>query len=251
VLAAGVIIAALAGCDNASSVEAQAPAQDQARASDKKAPTPRDIGAVAPPNAGDAQTAAAQTGGEELDPRPVYDLLAEAVEAAVKVDTFDDLAERFTEPDRKRLGRVPDDALNAQTSALQDAWKQRFDGEFNIIDSAANFKPMTRIERLQPAGDGHERARVVVQPREANQKPYELVLVREDKKWRIDLPDDVDREKLQDALAQRLGALKQQSAKWATDEIPAHRDVAYEALSAMAQPPPSKPNAQHSQRSAR
>jgi len=146
---------------------------------------------------------------------------------------------------------VPDDALNAQTSALQDAWKQRFDGEFNIIDSAANFKPMTRIERLQPAGDGNERARAVVQPREANQKPYELVLVREDKKWRIDLPDDVDRQKLQDALAQRLGALKQQSAKWTTDEIPAHRDVAYEALSAMAQPPPSKPNAQHSQRSAR
>jgi hypothetical protein len=186
-----------------------------------------------------------------LEPQPIYDLLAEVVEAAVKVDTFDDLAERFTAADRKRLGRVPKKALSVQAAAMRDAWQQRFEGEFNIIDSAANFKPMTRIEPLQSAGDGNERARVVVQPREANQRPFELVLVREEKKWRLDLPDGVDRQKLQDALAQRLDALKQQSAKWTTDEIPAHRDVAYEALSALAQPPPTKPNAPRGQQPGR
>ena len=221
-LAAAVMVAVFVGCEREASVDAG----PQATAS---------------PSDGDAQTAAAEAGGPELEPRPVYDLLAETVEAAVKVDTFDDLKERFAEADRKRLGRVPKDAVNAQTTALRDAWKARFDEEFNIIDSTGNFRLMTRIERLAPAGDT-ERARVVVQPREPGQHPFELVLVREDEKWRIDLPDDVDRQKLQDALAQRLDALKQQSDKWTTDLVPAHRDVAYEVLSVMAQPTPKKPN---------
>jgi hypothetical protein len=240
VLAFVMAAAALAGCDGEASVESPAQPQDQA-AADKKAPTPRDItDAIASANDGDAQTAAASD-GPELDPRPVYDLLAETVEAAVKVDTFDDLVERFAEADRKRLGRVSKDALNAQTTALRDAWKARFEEEFNIIDTAANFKLMTRVERLPSAGET-ERARVVVQPREPGQRPLELVLVREDEKWRIDLPDDIDRQKLQDALAQRLGALKQESAKW-TEQVQGHRDVAYQALSAMAQPIPDKPTA--------
>jgi hypothetical protein len=240
---AAVMAAAVFGCEREASVDAGPQAQDQAPAGGKKAPTPRDIaGPPASPNDGDAQAAAAAGSGPELEPRPVYDLLGEVVEAAVKVDTFDDLAERFAEADRKRLGRVPEDALNGQTAALRDAWKARFDEEFNIIDTSANFKLMTRIERVAPAGD-RERARVVVQPREPNQKPFALALVREDEKWRIDLPDDVDRQKLQDTLGKRLDALKQQSAKWTTDQVPAHRDVAYEVLSAMAQPPPGKPNA--------
>jgi hypothetical protein len=236
-------VAALVGCEREASVDAGPRAQDQAPASDKKAPTPRDVADVtAAPNDGDAQTAAAaQAGGPELDPRPVYDLLAETVEAAVKVDTFDDLKERFAEDDRKRLGRVPKDALNAQTTALRDAWKARFEEEFNIIDSAASFKLMTRVERLAAAGET-ERARVVVQPREPGQRPFALALVREDEKWRIDLPDGVDRQKLQDTLAQRLDGLKQQAATW-TEHVQAHRDVAFQALSAMAQPLPDKPNA--------
>ena len=239
---AAVMVVALAGCEREASVEAGAQTQDPAP-SGKKAPTPRDIpDATASANDADARTAAAETGGPELEPRPVYDLLAEAVEAAVKVDTFDDLTERFTKADRKRLGRVPKHALNAQTTALRDAWKARFDEEFNIIDAAGSFKLMTRIERLQPAGD-QERARVIVQPRDPGDRPFELVLAREEEKWRIDLPDDVDRQKLQDALGQRLDALKQQSVKWTANQVPAHRDVAYEALSAMAQPPPKKPNA--------
>lgn len=221
---AALMAAALAGCERDASVNAGAQ------------------GAAVATNDGDARTAAANAGDAELNPQPVYDLLAETVEAAVKVDTFDDLMERFIEADRKRLGRVPKDALNAQTSALRDAWKARFEEEFNIIDSAGSFKLMTRVERAQPA-EGKERARVIVQPREPSQKPFELALVREDEKWRIDLPDEVDRQKLQDALGKRLDALKEQSAAWTTDQVPAHRDVAYEALSAMAQPPPSKPTA--------
>ncbi len=242
VLAMAVMAAsALGGCEREATVDAGAQAQEQAQPDGKRAPTPRDVAdpALSPDGAG-AQTAAAQSGGPEVERRPIYDLLGETVEAAVKVDTFDDLIERFSKEDRKRLGRVANDALNAQTTALRDAWKARFEGEFNIIDTEANFEPMTRIERAQPAGDGNDRARVVVQPREPSQRPFELVLVREDEKWRIDLPDGVDRQKLQDTLVQRLDALKQQTPKW-TEELQGHRDIAFEALSAMGQPPAAKP----------
>src|SRR5688572_5694120 len=151
-LLATVMAAALVGCEREASVDAGPQAQDQAALDGKRAPTPRDL-AAASPDDGDAQTAAAETAGPEIEPRPVYDLLSETVEAAVKVDTFDDLVERFADADRKRLGRVAKDALNAQTTALQDAWKARFEDEFNIIDSTGNFRLMTRIERLAAAGD--------------------------------------------------------------------------------------------------
>jgi hypothetical protein len=242
---------AMVGCDEreaSDDTQPQAQVQSPPTGDKPPAPTPRDVGdpSLTATDA-DAQTAAAQTAPGEVEPQPIYDVLGETVEAAIKVDTFDDLMERFTAEDRKRLGRVSEDALGAQTTALRDAWKQRFEGEFNIIDSAANFKAMTRIERLQPVAGDKERARVIIQPREAGQRPLELILVREDEKWRINLPDDVDRQKLQDALAQRLDTLRQQSANWTTDEIQAHRDVAYEALSAMSQPVPEKPNAKRGQ----
>lgn len=100
----------------------------------------------------DAQTAAERAAaGQGLrgtaqapDAEGIRDVLASSTEATFTEGGFDDLVERFVDADRNRIGEnMPSDEelkpLNDQIKAFRDAWKNKYNQEFDIEDEELVF----------------------------------------------------------------------------------------------------------------
>lgn len=196
---------------------------------------------VAP--AADAREGAdtARTAGEragdvgEMIPDSVYEVLAEATEAAVKEGTFSDLVERFAANDRGRFANVGDaelQPLNSAARTIAGAYQGKYGGDFNIEQPAAVFRPLVN---LQPKGKTDDRMflRVELQPKRQNVPPYDITMIK-DTTWHIDIPDNYDAASLRQELVQHLGRIGQGSEAWPADKVEAQRLVAYHVLAALA-----------------
>jgi hypothetical protein len=73
---------------------------------------------------------------EADDAEDVRDLLGTSAEAALSKDGFDDFVERLNDQDRNRLGEgmkdMKYDALNAKVAAINEAWKAKYDDDFEV-----------------------------------------------------------------------------------------------------------------------
>jgi hypothetical protein len=73
---------------------------------------------------------------EADDVEDVQDLLGTAAEAALTKDGFDDLVERLNDQDRNRLGEgmkgMKYDDINAKVAAINEAWKAKYDDDFEV-----------------------------------------------------------------------------------------------------------------------
>ena len=196
--------------------------------------------ATAAPTAA-AGGAEARTAGErvgdvgELMPDSVYEVLAEATEAAVKEGAFDDLVERFAQNDRGRFSGVAGadfQPLNDAARGLRDAYRGKYGGDFDIDQPATVLRPLVD---LQPKGDTQDKQFLTarVQPKQPNVPVYDITMVK-DVTWHIDIPDNYDAQSLRQELVRHLGMIGQGSSAWPADKAEAQRLVAYHVLAALA-----------------
>jgi hypothetical protein len=93
----------------------------------------------------------AVTGDKTQSPsaEEIHDVLAQVAEAAFTKEALDDMAERFVDADRNRLGQNKDalktEDLDSQISALQAAWKEKYGQEYDIKDEDKIYNAFAMI----------------------------------------------------------------------------------------------------------
>ena len=190
------------------------------------------------PAAGAGTDAGARTAGDVGDgfAEGIYGVLAEATEAAVTDNGFDDLVERFAANDRGRFAGIADadfKPLNDAVRPALNAYKAKYGEDFDINDPRAVFAPLVNVQPKNTTGDT-QTARVVMQPKVQGQNlpPYDLSMVK-DGSWKIDIRDDYDRESLRMELVSQLSKITQGQANWPGDKVDGQRVVAYRVLAAL------------------
>lgn len=177
----------------------------------------------------------------EVMPDSIYEVLAEATEAAVTPNGFDDLVERLAENDQGRFAGIAEadfKPLDDRVNPLRAAYKGKYGLDFDINDPAAVFRPLVNIQPAGTTGD-KQFARVTIQPKAsaAGKKlaPYDITMIKDDS-WHIDVPENYDRESLRSELVTHLGMVGQGTGEnaWPADKLEAQRLVAYHVLAALA-----------------
>ena len=95
-------------------------------------------------NTADKTRDALKEAGPGNNKEEIHDVLAQVAEAAFTKDALDDMAERFVDADRNRLGQNKaalddNDALDAKIATLRDDWKAKYNAEFDIKDEDALY----------------------------------------------------------------------------------------------------------------
>jgi hypothetical protein len=161
----------------------------------------------------------------------VDDMLASAVEAAVKPDAFDDLTERFADNDRGRFqGQTAGgdmNNINAKARAFSDAWQAKYNEEFDINDPAAVIMPLMNLSA------GSNGALAMFKATEGLPQ-FTINLIRDGNDWHIDIPDTYDGQSLREAVTVHLERLTNDAARWPADKLAAQRMVAHHVLAAIA-----------------
>lgn len=214
----------VAGCDDA----ADTSAVNQAAPATMTAPAP----------GAEARTAGERIGDVgEMFPDSIYEVLAEATEAAVAEGGFDDLVERFAANDRGRFAGIADadfQPLNDAARPVRNAYEAKYGEAFDINDPKAVFRPLVNIK---PSGETDDKmiARVLMQPKVQGQNlpPYDITMVK-DVTWKLDIRDDYDRESLRMELVSQLSEVTRGQDNWPGDKLDGQRLVAYRVLSALA-----------------
>lgn len=80
----------------------------------------------------------------------IHDVLAQVAEAAFTKGGLDDMAERFVDADRNRLGQNKDalknsDAFDAKIAQLQEDWKGKYGQEYDIKDEDAVYNTFASV----------------------------------------------------------------------------------------------------------
>ena len=223
----------ISGCDGRDEVHVNTPAPSPTTPTTTTAPTTTAAG-----TGGDAE---ARTAGErvgdvgEMMPDSAYEVLSEAIEAAVTEGGFDDLVERFADNDRRRFSGVAGadfQPLDNATRGVRDAYRSKYGRDFDIDQPAAALRPLVS---LQPKGNTQDKQFLTarVQPKQANVPAYDITMVK-DVTWHIDIPDNYDAQSLRQELVRHLGMIGQGNSPWPADHAEAQRLVAYHVLAALA-----------------
>ena len=183
----------------------------------------------------ETQSAAAKLAPSDAE--RIYDVLAEATEAALRPGGFDELVERLASPDRARIGdyatRDHPDLRDVQQQA-NAVWQKAFadDGAFDINDEAAVFGAGGAQVTL---AEGSTRATLTL-PGTGGAEAVTVPLVKDGGDWRIDAPDSLSGEQLKNALIDRLVAIADHNPSLPTSRPDAGRAVAARVLSAVVRP---------------
>lgn len=90
------------------------------------------------------------------DAEGIRDVLAQVAEAAVTEDGLNDVTERFVDADRNRIGEglsEGNEAYNQLVEKFQEAWKTKYDQEFDISNEEEVFKAEMVSIRQGEIGD--------------------------------------------------------------------------------------------------
>jgi hypothetical protein len=142
------------------------------------------------------------------DAEGIRDVLAQVAEASVAENGLDDLTERFVDADRNRIGEAieqEDEAYNALVTRFQEAWKAKYNEDFDISNEEEVFKPEMVSIRQGEIGDSArlagERSIDVDVNADANRTDTTADAtadVNVDNKTGIDAPDLDDRQSAED-----------------------------------------------------
>ena len=128
----------------------------------------------------------------------VHNVLAEVTEAAMTENGIDDVAERLSQADRQRLGNIDPaqfSQLNQETTTFRQKWQSKYGKAFDIDDASAVFN------FVQIKGDQQDNRRATVTfPARAGMPAVNVPMVREDRGWRIDVPDTLTAQQIADDL---------------------------------------------------
>lgn len=209
------------------------------------------------------------------DQEDVRSILGSTVNAAVTKGAFDDLSERFSTADRKRLGDfVKRDfpALDAKVDQLRTAWKAKYGQDIKMDDKqqlnamllvlegevtdpalAKLHWPLrvtnTRSNEPIQASDSSSSAEyldkgrnvaIVTIPSTSNAMPtlYLSMLHENVDSWRIDIPDSISGEQIYNNLLANLTRFAEKIDSWPANVNEASRQLTYTVFSAVYNVPP-------------
>jgi len=195
----------------------------------------------------------------------VYTMLGQVTNAALTKGGFNDVAERFNDADRSRIGAwIKDknnkeklDVLDGRIAQFQKDWKAKYNENFKIHKDDVVFgNQMFTVtqgeigkdavlagEKLPAADPSHpitggdrnlEKGRNVAYVTVAashNLPELKVPLIHElPDVWKIDVPDGVDGAKLYDNLLKHLTMVNEHKDQWPNDVNDAYRMVSHHVL---------------------
>jgi len=197
------------------------------------------------------------------DAEGIRDVLAQVTQAAVKKGAISDVVERFVDADRNRLGKgeLKNSAeLDGRIDQFRKDWKAKFNEDFNIKNEEAAFPEQSfsiaqgEIGRdaaagttgadspASPAADtnrndpGRNVARIQVAAGH-NLPAMSIPMVHEAiDKWKIDVPESLTAEKLNQNLLDHLTAADMPD-QWPSDVNQAYAQVSHHILMAILDKP--------------
>jgi hypothetical protein len=176
-----------------------------------------------------AKTAGAQIPGDQIgavDLNNIYRTLGDAAEAGITKGGFDDMVERFAEPDRKRIGDFKDQKfadLDGRIDQFRNEWKAKYNADLDIDDKV--FENWLRVQKVSETGSA-TLARATI-PASHGLPDVTIPLVKDALAWRIDLPDTASGEQLKTQVLASLTKLSDMKATWPADQLDAKRAVVH------------------------
>jgi hypothetical protein len=205
------------------------------------------------------------------DAEDIRDVLGQVAEASLTEDGFDDLVERFVDADRNRIGQaMPNEgqleSLNTLAKQIGDAWKTKYNGEFDITDEELVFgtvriqqgeigdqarlagerqtgqtgvdNPVNTNNPQSPAdqnlNDPGRNIATVTIPAGHGLSEIRVPMIHEmPDSWRIDVPDTLTADKLRTNLETHLRQVQQMQAQWPSNKDQAAMAVTHHVLLAL------------------
>jgi hypothetical protein len=177
-----------------------------------------------------ASAALSPSGADKLT--GVRSTIEGVVQNAAKRNNWESMADFFTEADEKRVmnGKPDTKALDDLAENFTKAYQAKYNDAFTIMDADEKFGP--DFLKITATADANAKTAVATIPESHGLPALELTFVAEGGKWKLDIPDSVDAQKLHDNLTKALTDL-QDVNKLPADENQAARHAAHRILAAV------------------
>jgi hypothetical protein len=223
--AMGVGGLALAGCDRDSSTASKTGTNTNTSTPDQNISNKDEA----------ARVAGSRLPGDQIgvaDLNNIYKSVGETVEAALTKGSFDDMVERFNEPDRKRIGDLKDqkfDDLDGRVEAFRKDWKAKYNADFDIDDNVLqNWLSVSKTGENSSVTTAN-----AVMPASHGLPAITIPLVKDAMAWRIDLPDSVSGQDLKNQVLTQITKLDEMRDKWPANPLEAKRSVVHHVYAAL------------------
>lgn len=197
----------------------------------------------------------------------IRNTLSKIVNDALDKDGFDNFVGRFVTQDRTRLKEFADQHagdLNAQIDAFRKEWKQKYNQDFDVAKGTTVFNdqyailqgeisnpamlsnwpldptPGSNIPRAKGGDDQNQKldrgrnVAVVLFPASHGSPELTVSMIHEAiDSWTLDVPDNLDGQRLLTNLKDHLFELGQMKDRWPADVNEAYRMVAHHVLMAV------------------
>jgi len=198
----------------------------------------------------------------------INDVLAQVAEAALTKEGLDDMAERFVDADRNRIGQNQDalkntTELDGRIAQLRDDWKAKYSEDFDIGDEDKVYggfamisegeigQPRTVGDRVAAPAEGVDAPKANTSGQTAADTnrndpgrniatvtiaeshglaAITIPMIHEAGGWKLDLPDSVDAQKLNDGVKAALTKVGDMKDQWPADKTEAYRHVTHAIL---------------------
>jgi hypothetical protein len=154
------------------------------------------------------------------------------VQNAAKRNEWNNMAGFFTAADKQRVmnGKPDTKALDDLAENFTKAYQAKYKDAFTVMDADEKFGP--DFLKITATTDAAAKEAVATIPESHGLPALELRFVDEGGKWKLDIPDTVDAQKLYDNLNKALTDL-QDVAKLPADEKEAARHASHRILAAV------------------
>jgi len=229
--------AAARGTENAKDATAGA-SQDTKDASARLAQNAKEAGRDAKEVAKDAKDAvvAGFSPSGASDVTGMRGALEGVVTQALNANDLDKLTAHVTDADKQRLTGLDPKSLAAGVDQLKKAWGQKYGNDvFGVMaaDQVFSDQFVTLTSSGQTTADNKGKTGEAVVKASHGLPEVRVPMVAQDGKWRIDLPDQVDAQTLQQNLQKTVQELNAASAQWPADKVQGYQHVAHRILMAV------------------
>lgn len=263
VAAAAMAVGAMGWTTSATAQDA--PPADNRNAAERAA----DSTGAAAKGAADATSDALRTSDTpNKNSEEINDVLAQVAEAALTKEGLDDMAERFVDADRNRIGQNQDalkntTELDGRIAQLRDDWKAKYSEDFDIGDEDKVYggfamiaegeigQPRTVGDRVAAPAEGVDAPKANTSGQTAADTnrndpgrniatvtiaeshglaAITIPMIHEAGGWKLDLPDSVDAQKLNDGVKAALTKVGDAKDQWPADNTEAYRHVTHAVL---------------------
>lgn len=206
--------------------------------------------------------------GQATDTQGIQTTLAKITDSAASKSGLDNVVSYFVEADRNRLSdqakKLADEAtLNGRIAELQKDWKNKYNQNFSVNPQVAfgkQFEGFSIVEgkvtnpmmlsnwpvssqgaaqagqQGEPGQGGKsniqqgQQVAIVTLPASHGLPEVTASMVKEGNQWRLDIPDNIDAQRLHDNLLTQLTSLDEQKDQWPNDVNEASRLATHRVL---------------------